>query len=165
MKKRKIIFSVVISVIILLLIGTIILINNKSNSKEIASTGHFYGKPSSVKEIESIEVVYNNGKDYISILGGRYEKNKILYYTYDKNGNMIDNHIDADTSDIFKYVYEKDLKYLKKYEHVDNEKWSLKVSAPGMHCLISSKKAEPKWFNKLLKKLNVEENGYLSNKE
>ena len=160
MKKRKITFSVVISVIILLLIGTIILINNKSNSKEIAATGHFYGKPRSVEEIDFIDIVYNNGKDYVHI-----SNNKINYYTYDKEENSIDNIIDIDTSEIINYIYENDLKYLKDYEHIENERWSLRVSAPGMHCLISSKKEEPKWFDKLLQKLNVEENGYLSNEE
>ena len=161
MRKRKIILSIIILTVILLLIGVVIVINNKSNSKEIAATGHFYGKPRSVEEIDSIDTVYNNGKDYVHISNN----NKINYYTYDKEGNSIDNIIDINTSEIINYIYGNDLKYVKDYEHIENERWSLRVNAPGMHCLISSKKTEPKWFDKLLKKLNVEENEYLSNEE
>ena len=40
---------------------------------------------------------------------------------------------------------------------------SLRVDGSGRQCLISSNQTEPKLFQDLLKKLNVDEYGYLSN--
>lgn len=156
---RKKVVIIVSIILVILLIGCIVLLINNKKEKPISDTGHFYGKPSSVKEIDSIDIIYNNGKDNIVIL----PNNRVNYYTYDETGNSIDNYVDVDTSDIIKYIYDKDLKYLKEYEEVDNVKWSLRINAPGRHCLISSTKTEPKWFKELLEKLNVDDNGYLSN--
>lgn len=156
-KTKKIIFVIIL--VILLSITIIILINNKFKniSTTDSDTGHFYGKPRSAEEISYIEIVYNNGKDYVSI----NKENIINYYTYDKDGNTIYNKVDTDTSEIINYIYENDLKYLKNYKHMENEKWALEIYSPGASCLISGKNSPPKWFNKLLEKLNVEENGYL----
>lgn len=162
---KKKVFIIVFIIIIILLIGSIILlINNNKKEEPISYTGHSYGKPSSIDQIDHIEVDYNNGKDHISIFAGREKDNKIHYLGYGDDGNISGEYVfDTDTSDIIKYIYEKDLKYLKEYDEVDNAKWSLRVSGPGWHCLISGAKEEPKWFKVLLKKLYVDKNGYLSN--
>lgn len=161
---KKKIFIIVSIIAFILLIGCIGLLINNKKEKPISNTGHFYGQPSSLEDIDTIYIVYNNGKDHVTVSGGRYKDNKIYYYGYGEDGNINGEYVEnIDTSNIIKYIYEKNLKYLKEYEHVDNEKWSLEISSPGKNCLISSKKEEPKWFKDLLKKLNVDKNGYLSN--
>lgn len=155
---NKKIFIIVSIIVAVLLVGCIALVINNKKEEPINYTGHFYGKPSSIEDIELIEVVYNNGKDEIAIS----PDNVINYYTYDKDGNSIDNCIDQDTSDIINYIYKNDLKYLEEYKKVNNAKWSLSIKGPGRSCLISSKESEPEWFKELLKKLNVDEKGYIS---
>lgn len=156
--KKKVI--IVISIIVILLISGIVLWKcmEKGNSN-IPATGHFFGVPDSVEDIDLIEIIYNNGKDYITIT----PSNPINFYTYDKKGKVIDNYVDMDSSSIIKYVYDNDLKYLKDENNIKNEKWSLRVESSGIHCLISSDKDESKWFKELLKELNVDINGYKSN--
>ena len=163
--KKRIVIIVSI-IVLILLVGCITVVMNNKKEKPVGETGHFYGQPSSVEDIDIIEIMYNNGNDHVSIHAGRHKDNKIYYYSFGKDGNISgENEVDTDTTDIIKYIYENDLKYLKEYNEVKNAKWSLQINGPGKQCLISGKKAEPKWFKELLKKLNVDKNGYLSSEK
>lgn len=158
MDKKKIIVIILGIFVLVLLVIAGISISHSKKIKETPATGHFYGKPNNISDIKSIEIVYNNGKDYISIS----DDNQITYFTFDKEGKMIDQIVEEDTKDIIEYIYKNDIDYLKEYDHLQDEKWSLEVSGPGKSCTISKKTAQPKWFNTLLQKLNVDEYGYLS---
>lgn len=154
-KKNIIVFIIsLIVLVVLILLGTSL----TKNTEENPETGHFYGKPKSIEDIRTIDIVYNNGKDYIFISN----KKELTYFTFDKEGKMVYKTYEIDTSDIIKYIYENDIDYLKEDKHIDNEKWSLEVSSPGSSCIISKKTNQPEWFDELLEKLEVDKKGYLS---
>ena len=133
--------------------------NSKTNHSEERETGHFYGKPSSVEDISSVEISYNNGRDYISI-----NDYGITYFAYDNNGNIIEEKTREDVelvNEINNYIFDNDLEYLNDYDEVDDKTWSLRIDSPGVHCLTSGQKDSPSWFNELLNKLEVEKYGYI----
>ena len=163
MKKYNKNVLIIISIVSLcaIILGFVILnLYNNHNNQNISETGHFYGTPSSVEDIDFIEVVYNDGNDYVFITD-----DLIKYYSYDDKGNFgITNYIeDVDfITELTKYIYSNDLKYLKEYNKLKDAKWSLEIDSPGKSCLISGTNNPPLWFKKLLDKLNVKEYGYTS---
>lgn len=156
MKKGSIIVLCIITVIIIG-IGIGVIVNKNKNympETDMSETGYFYRKPSSFEDITNIDIDYNNGKDYVQIVD-----NEIRYGGYDKHGNLKYENVREDeefAKYITKYIYKNNIKYLDKSSYPNNINWGLNVHVTGGGCAVSGNDEKPEWFNKLLKKLEVD---------
>jgi hypothetical protein len=120
-----------------------------------------YSKPSTVDEIELVAISYNDNKDFVDIVKNQ-EESYIDYYTSDENGDYVGTPIETDVTELLQYVFDNDLEYLGDNDILDNETWSLEIDTSEGVSYISGESNPPKWFNELLKKLDVDNKGYKS---
>lgn len=119
---------------------------NTSNKSSI------YKQPSSISDIKSIDIKYNDNKEYIFIT-----KDKITYGIKNENNNVESQTITDKNSinEVMNDVFNNYLKYLKDSHITNDTKWSLKVKTnSGGYCLISGKYNSdiPTWFTELVEK-------------
>ena len=141
------------------------------NQDDFTTTGHFYGKPQSVDDIDSVFINYGeNGRKRIAIIyRSKYpnEEDSINRYEVDDEGNY-QNEVSETVSDdkvlnIMKYIYDNDLQYLNDY-NVSNDghilstndmAWMIEVNSSGASCMAYDYGEAPDWFNDLLEKLDA----------
>ena len=118
-----------------------------------------YAKPSSADSIDSISIVYNNGKDYADIFNDSIE-----YYAYDLNDEYQGDVVDVDGIGFFKYVFNNDLDKLGVTAVNEEDAWSIAVYSNEGTSYVGGKDTAPDWFKDLLNKIDVDTNGYYSKK-
>lgn len=119
-----------------------------------------FEKPASVDDIESIEIAYNDNKDFISVSNS----GTVEYYTYDENEEYIGNTVRSDAKGLIKHVFENDLDKLGEEEEPDNVEsaWSIYVYTENGYSSAFGTGEAPDWFNQLLDKLDAKNMGYQS---
>lgn len=122
-----------------------------------------FDKPTTASDIAYVSIVYNNGQDYIDITSDGTDGN-IDYYTSTEDGEVIENPIDTDTTDLANYIFDNDLSYLGDNDYDETNTWSIEVDTENGYSYVGGTGTAPDWFNDLLKKLDVDKNGYQSGK-
>lgn len=116
-----------------------------------------YGLPDSASEIDAVYITYNGGNDYIDIYDGILD-----YYTYDEEGEYVGEDMDANSEELYQYVFDNYLEYLGDSSPEGEETWAFEVSSGNKVGYVGGNGEEPEWFSTLLKKLNADEKGYKS---
>lgn len=138
-------------------------VESTDGDEEDESTVEFtYGKPASAEEIEYVSISYNNNQDFIEIYNDE-EDQSITYYTEGGEDSKSET-VESGVNDVLKHIFEKDLEYLGDNDILENETWSIEVDTADKTSYISGDSAAPEWFNELLKKLDVDNKGYKSQK-
>ena len=145
--------------------------NGHSSNQNDTDTGHFYGKPQSVDDMDQVTINYGEGgKKRITIsYNSKYSNREDLIYRdeVDDEGNY-QNEVEEKVSDdkvlnIMKYIYDNDLQDLNDYNvssdgYLINQNdmvWKIEVDSPGASCMAYGYGEAPDWFNELLKKLDA----------
>lgn len=122
-----------------------------------------FTKPTTADDITYASLVYNNGQDYIDIINDGADSN-IDYYTVTDDDETIENSVTTGVTDILNYIYENDLNYLGENDYNEDDIWSLEVDTEDGYSYVGGTSTAPDWFNELLKKLDIDKNGYQSKK-
>ena len=118
-----------------------------------------YAKPKSAESIETISFVYNNANDFADVFDDSIE-----YYAFDLNDEYQGDVVEVDGASFFKYVFNNDLDKLNETAENEDDTWSIAVYSNEGTSYVGGKDSAPDWFNDLLKKIDVETNGYYSRK-
>ena len=116
--------------------------------------------PTDAEDITSITITYNNDNDYISLVR---DLGTIEYYAYDETDDYKSNIIEKDVSDIIKYIFDNGSTLITD-EGDYSLPWIIEIETEDSRGYINGTSPSPAWFDTLLNMLDVNTNGYLSNK-
>lgn len=116
--------------------------------------------PTDAEDITSVTITYNNDNDYISLVR---DIGTIEYYAYDETDDYKSNIIEKDVSDIIKYIFDNGGTLITD-EGDYSLPWIIEIETEDSRGYINGTTPSPAWFDTLLNMLDVNTNGYLSNK-